>query len=175
MEHIEIREAMPEDAEALLACMRKTGGETDNLTFGEEGFPVTVEQEREYLEQMHLAEKSVHYGVWKDGEMIGNGSLNGLPRRMSHVAEMGLAVVKSQWNRGIGGMLVEKLIKYASKAQIELIRLEVRSDNVGAVHLYEKYGFRCVGRVPAYFKIGEEYFDFDVMCLDLREQNAKQA
>lgn len=38
MEHIEIREAMPEDAEALLACMRKTGGETDNLTFGKEGF-----------------------------------------------------------------------------------------------------------------------------------------
>lgn len=37
MEHIEIREVMPEDAEALIACMKKTGGETDNLTFGEEG------------------------------------------------------------------------------------------------------------------------------------------
>lgn len=169
MEHIEIREVMPEEAEALLACMRQTGGETDNLTFGKEGLPVTVEQEREYLEQMHLAEKSVHYGVWKDGEMIGNGSLNGLPRRMGHVAEMGLAIVKPQWNRGIGGMLVRKLIGYARKARIELIRLEVRSDNAGAIHLYEKYGFRCVGRVPAYFKIGEEYFDFDVMCLDLRE------
>lgn len=168
MEHIEIREAMPEDAEELLACMRKTGGETDNLTFGKEGLPVTVEQERKYLEQMHLAEKSVHYGVWKDGEMIGNGSLNGLPRRMGHVAEMGLVVVKAQWNKGIGGMLIEKLIGYARKAQIEMIKLEVRSDNAGAIHLYEKYGFRRAGRLPAYFKIGEEYFDYDVMCLDLR-------
>lgn len=102
---VEIREVMPEEAEALLACMRKTGGETDNLTFGKEGLPVTVEQERKYLEQMHLAEKSVHYGAWRNGELIGNGSLNGLPRRMSHVAEIGLVIVKAEWNKGIGGIL----------------------------------------------------------------------
>lgn len=168
METIEIRELMPEDAEALIACLKRTGGETDNLTFGSEGLPVTVEQEKEHLEQMRRAEKSVHYGVWKDGELIGNGSLNGLPRRMSHVAEIGLGVVKAQWNQGIGGMLLEKLIGYAREAGIEIIKLEVRSDHAGAIHLYEKYGFQCVGRLPAYFKIGDEYFDFDIMCLDLR-------
>ncbi len=30
MEHIEIRETMPEDAEKLLAYMQKVGAETDN-------------------------------------------------------------------------------------------------------------------------------------------------
>lgn len=168
MAHIEIREIMPEDAEELIACIKKTGGETDNLSFGKEGLPVTPKQEREYLEQMHCAERSVHYGVWKDGELAGNGSLSGLPRRMSHYADMALAVVKEQWNKGIGGMLLEKLIGYAHQAGIEVIRLEVRSDNVGAIHLYEKYGFRRVGRLPAYFKIGNEYIDFEIMCLDLR-------
>ena len=49
MEHIEIRETMPEDAEKLLAYMQKVGAETDNLTFGKEGLPVTVEQEQAYL------------------------------------------------------------------------------------------------------------------------------
>lgn len=168
MEHIEIREVMPEDAEELIACMKRTGGETDNLTFGEEGLPVTIEQERAYLEQMHCAERSVHYGAWKDGKLVGNASLNGLPRRMSHYADMALAVVKAQWNQGIGGMLLEKLIEYARRAGIEVIRLEVRSDNAGAIHLYEKYGFRRVGRLPAYFKVGTEYIDFEIMCLDLR-------
>lgn len=168
MAHIEIREIMPEDAEELIACIKKTGGETDNLSFGKEGLPVTPKQEREYLEQMHCAERSVHYGVWKDGELAGNGSLSGLPRRMSHCAEMSLAVVKAQWNKGIGGMLIERMTEYARGAGIEIIRLEVRSDNAGAIHLYEKYGFRRVGRMPAYFKLGEEYFDFDIMCLDLR-------
>lgn len=168
MEHIEIREMMPEDAEELIACIKRTGGETDHLTFGGEGLPVTAEQEREYLEQMHHAQKSVQYGVWKDGELVGNGSLNGLPRRMSHYADVGLAVVKAQWNQGIGGMLLKKLIEYAREAGIEILKLEVRSDNAAAIHLYEKYGFRQVGRMPAYFKIGNEYFDFEIMCLDLR-------
>lgn len=168
MEHVEIREVMPEDAEELIACMRRTGGETDNLTFGEEGLPVTIEQERAYLEQMHCAERSVHYGAWKDGKLVGNASLSGLSRRMSHYADMALAVVKAQWNQGIGGMLLEKLIEYARRAGIEVIRLEVRSDNAGAIHLYEKYGFQRVGRLPAYFKMGTEYIDFEIMCLDLR-------
>ena len=52
---IEIRELTPEDAEALIACLKRTGGETDNLTFGSEGLPVTVEQEKEHLEQMRRA------------------------------------------------------------------------------------------------------------------------
>ena len=29
-------------------------------------------------------------------------------------------------------------------------------------------GFKKVGTLPAYFKIGEEYIDFDSMVLDLR-------
>lgn len=168
MEQIEIREVMPEDAEKLIACMKRTGGETDNLTFGEEGLPVTIEQEREYIEQMRCAEKSVHYGAWKDGKLVGSASLNGLPRRMSHYADMALAVEKAYWNQGIGGMLIEKLIEYARQAGIEIIKLEVRSDNASAIHLYEKYGFKRVGRLPAYFKIGTQYIDFEVMCLDLR-------
>lgn len=168
MELIEIREVTPEDAGELIACVKRMGGETENLTFGEEGLPVTIEQEREYLEQMHCAEKSVFYGAWKDGKLAGTASLNGLPRRMSHYADMALAVVKAQWNKGIGGMLLEKLIEYARRAGIEIIRLEVRSDNAGAIHLYEKYGFKRVGSLPAYFKIGTKYIDFEVMCLDLR-------
>ncbi len=168
MEQIEIRELMPEDAEEMIACLKRTGGETDNLTFGAEGLPVTVEQEREHLEEVHSAERAVHYGVWKDGELIANGSLNALPRRMSHVADMGLAVVREQWNKGIGGMLLERLIGYARLSGIEIIKLEVRSDNAGAIHLYEKYGFQRTGRLPAYFKIGNEYVDFVIMCLDLR-------
>ena len=153
MEHIEIRETMPEDAEKLLAYMQKVGAETDNLTFEKEVLPVTVEQEQAYLAQVHEAQRSVHYSVWKEGELIADGSLSGLPRRMSHYAELGLSVIKAQWNQGIGGRLLSELIAYARQASIEIIRLEVRSDNESAIHLYEKYGFKRVGMIPAYFKI----------------------
>jgi ribosomal protein S18 acetylase RimI-like enzyme len=51
---------------------------------------------------------------------------------------------------------------------IEIIELEVRCDNRRAIHLYEKYGFIRHGTFPAFFKIGDEYIDFDLMHLDLR-------
>ena len=65
-------------------------------------------------------------------------------------------------------MLMERLIQYAKENDIELIYLEVRKDNSAAIHLYEKFGFRQTGTLPAYFKIGNEYIDFISMCLDLR-------
>lgn len=168
MEHIEIRETMAEDAEEVIHYLKQVGAETDNLTFGKEGRPVTIEQEKEYLQQAHDAERSVHYGVWKDGKLIGEGSLSGLPRRMSHCAGLRVTVVKAEWNKGIGSRILKKLIEYARGGGIEMIILEVRSDNAGAIHLYEKYGFKHAGTTPAYFKIGNEYFDVEKMYLDLR-------
>ena len=64
--------------------------------------------------------------------------------------------------------LLQKIIDYAKEHTIELINLEVRSDNIRAIHVYEKYGFRKIGTSPAYFKIDGEYYDFDLMVLDLR-------
>ncbi|MCI9342796.1 MAG: GNAT family N-acetyltransferase [Lachnospiraceae bacterium] len=168
MDNIEIRELLPEDAEQMIEYLKKIGGETDNLTFGKEGLPITVEQEKEFLRQARESKQSVHYGAWKNGQIIGHGNLSGFPRRMSHRAEMSLAVMKSEWNQGIGSMLVEKLIHYARQNEIEIIQLEVRSDNTGAIHLYEKHGFQRIGTIPAYFKMENAYFDFDMMCLDLR-------
>ena len=138
MKDIIIKEALPEDAEARIAYARQVGSETDNLSFG------------------------------KNGKLVGSGELRAFPRRMSHRAELGLTVVKAEWNSGIGTELMQKLIDYARENAVELINLEVRGDNSRAIHLYEKFGFKKVGTLPAYFKIGKEYIDFDSMVLDLR-------
>ena len=168
METIEIREARAQDAEALLAYVKRIGGESDNLTFDGNGFPITVEQEQHFLENVHSDPGSIHLIALKDGKIIADGSLSGFPRRMSHRAGLGISVVRDEWNHGIGSMLMERLIGFAKESGIELINLEVRADNDSAIHLYEKYGFRSIGTSPAYFKIGEQYFDFMLMVLDLR-------
>ena len=87
---------------------------------------------------------------------------------MSHRADMGLAVLKEAWGQGIGAKLLESLIAYAKEHGIEILNLEVRADNDRAIRLYRRYGFQSIGISPAYFKIGEEYFDFEIMVLDLR-------
>ena len=44
-----IKEALPEDAEARIAYARQAGSETDNLSFGKEGFPISIEEEQEEI------------------------------------------------------------------------------------------------------------------------------
>lgn len=168
MEEIIIRELLPADAEETLAFTQQIGGESDNLTYGAEGLPITVPQEKEFLKAVHADPHSVMLGAFAGEKLVGNGSLSGMPRRMSHRADLGLSVLKDYWNQGIGGRLMEALIAYAKAHGIEIINLEVRSDNAAAIHLYEKFGFQKTGTYPAFFKIGDAYFDFDLMVLDLR-------
>ena len=61
-------------------------------------------------------------------------------------------------------MLLE-IIKFAKENSFEVIDLQVRSDNLSAIHLYEKFGFKKIGMHPAFFKIGNEEISFDYMCL----------
>ncbi len=168
MEQIMIREALPEDAEAVLACLKQVGGETDNLTFGSEGLPFTAEQERIFLQEQQASDHGVFLCAWDGPHLVGTASLQPLPRRMYHRAELGISVVKAYWGRGIGSQLLEQVIAYAKTHSIELLNLEVRSDNARAIHLYEKYGFRSIGISPAFFKIGSQYADCVLMYLDLR-------
>lgn len=64
---------------------------------------------------------------------------------MSHRAELGITVRKDYWGQGIGSLLMKELIKYAKENRIEILNLDVRSDNVNAIHLYEKFGFKHIG------------------------------
>lgn len=163
-----IRPARPEDAEPLLACLAQIGGESDNLSFGPEGPGFTAAQEADYLRALQKAQRSCLLCAWKDGDLVGTASLNALPRRMAHRAELSVSVVRAAWGQGIGSALVEQLLAFARERGVEIVSLEVRSDNARAIHLYEKYGFRQIGTFPAFFKTGAQYADAEMMYADLR-------
>ena len=66
---IEIRQAQVEDAQAILELLKIVGSETDNLSFGEIGIPITVEEESAYLLDISNSEKDVFLVAFKDGEL----------------------------------------------------------------------------------------------------------
>ena len=57
---IKIEKALPEDAENILEYLKIVGGETDNLTFGAEGMPISIEEERDYIASLLDSTSSVN-------------------------------------------------------------------------------------------------------------------
>ena len=168
MAEIKIQRALPEDAQALLDYLRRIGGESDNLSFGAEGLPFTVEQEADFI-RSHQGESKSILLVVKDGDVIvGNGSLDVLPRRMSHRAELGISVIRDYWGKGIGSMLMNEMIAHAQKVGLDGISLEVRTDNTRAISLYRKFGFEKIATYPGYMKIDDTLADMDMMYLKLQ-------
>lgn len=159
--------AQPEDTVELLEYFKLVGGETENLGFGAEGMPVSFAAECAALrEQVNSADR-VQYLAKAGGRIVGDASLDRRHGRMSHRGELGITVRKSYWGSGAASALMEAVIAFARKNGFEQLNLEVRSDNIRAIRLYEKYGFRKLCTFPAYFKIEEKNIDFDLMNLEL--------
>ncbi len=162
-----IERAQPEDAAALLDYLKIIGGETDNLSFGPEGVPLSVESEQDYLRAQCGSADNAQYLAKVDGEIIGTASLNRKPGRMRHRGEFGISLKKAWWGCGAASALMEAILAFTKENGFEQVNLEVRSDNARAIHLYEKYGFRKLCTFPAFFKIRGEAVDYDLMNLTL--------
>ena len=166
---IRIEKAILSDAAKLLKYLKQVGGETDNLTFGPEGMPFSVEAEAEFISSMENSIDNIMLLAKSDDKIVGCASLNRLPRRMKHRGDFAISVAKEYWNKGIGSQLLNNIIAFAKENNFEIIDLQVRSDNKSAIHLYEKYGFKKIGEHPAFFKIDDENISFYIMCLELNE------
>ena len=162
-----IERARPEEAAALLDYLKIIGGETDNLSFGAEGVPLSLEAEQTYLGKQYESTDNVQYLAKADGEIIGTASLNRRSNRMSHRGVFGISLKKAWWGCGAASALTEAILTFARENGFEQLNLEVHSDNARAIHLYEKYGFQKLCTFPHFFKINGEYIDFDLMNLEL--------
>lgn len=163
-----IEKASRADAAAMLAYLKQIGGETDNLTFGAEGLPFSIEDEAAYIGELESSRDGALFVAKENGRIVGDASLSRLPRRMSHRGDLGIAVVREYWNRGVGSALMRAVIDFARANDFDGIDLQVRSDNRAAIALYEKFGFRTLGTHPAFFKLDGEDIPFDYMYLDVR-------
>lgn len=168
-ENIIIEKARPEDAGELLRLLKIIGGETDNLTFGSEGLPATLEEEQDYLSSLKDSALSAMYIAKKDGKIVGNAHFSGMTReRVKHRGTIGISVRRSEWGQGIGSRLLRTVIDFArDTAHVEIISLEVKSDNTRAIKLYKKFGFEHIGHFKKFLKIDGEYADFELMNLYL--------
>lgn len=156
-----LRETQSSDAAQVLTYLNQVGGESDNLLFGENGFPMPVEQEAAFLDRQRQETKSVMVAGFVGEELVSIASCDALTarERVAHRAGLSVTVKKSFWGLGIGRKAMEALIAFAKSVGLEVLQLEVRADNDRAVALYEHLGFEKMGLYRNFMKVNGQSCD----------------
>ena len=162
-----LRRAIAEDAKNIIEYLDIVGGESDNLLFGAGEFRLTVEEEREYIENVNKDDNSLMLLGMIDNKIVSVAQINTPNRkRIRHNSEIAISVKKEYWGNRIGSAVMEQLIKFAKdNAFIKNISLGVRASNYNAISLYEKYGFEKIGIHKNFFYIDGNYYDEILMDL----------
>ncbi len=163
-----IREAIPQDAEAVIQFVKEVLPTTEFVLTQAHEFNYTVEEEALIFEKTLQNPNAIYLLAIMDGEIVGNlGFLPNRQKRIQHWAELGMTILKDYRNMGIGAALLKVLIKWAIESPgIEKVCLSVRADNNRAIHLYTKLGFEQEGTRKKAIKMKNgDYFDLIEMAL----------
>lgn len=94
------------------------------------------------------SENSKYIVAKENGEIVGFAGVIITP---VDVEITNIVTKKSKRKKGIGKLLLDKLIEMAIKTNLETISLEVNEKNEIAIYLYEKCGFEKVGLRKKYY------------------------
>ena len=166
-----IREARESDAEAFLAYTKIVGSESNYLSFGKDGIPISIQEEADFIRN---CQNDSHNAMWcaiDHEEIIAVCSFDAVKnKRMAHRASVGISVRKSYWNQGIATAMMQKLMEHAKAlGDITMLTLEVICENEHAIHLYERFGFQISGCLHQFFRIDGKDYDAYIMECDLRK------
>jgi L-amino acid N-acyltransferase YncA len=141
-----IRPAGPADANAIWAILEPTirAGETYTL-------PRTMEREQA-LAYWFSSEHTV-FVAEDDGEMFGSYYLRANQKGGGdHVCNCGYMTAASASGRGVATAMCEHSLEYARSHGFRAMQFNfVVSSNQAAIHLWQKFRFVTVGRLPQAF------------------------
>ena len=113
-----------------------------------------LEHERQWFEE--AKEKGMRCIVVRiDSKVVGGASLSPFTDKRAHVAELGIYILKSFRNLGLGTIFIKELIEVAKKSGLEIIQLSAFSTNKRAIHVYRKCGFKKCGKLTRDIKFSD--------------------
>jgi RimJ/RimL family protein N-acetyltransferase len=165
-----VRTGKIEDAEVTLDIQRSVVSEGEYLIAYPEEFTNTLNQQREYIQNILENENETIIVAEKDGEVVGwivfESTQN--RKRMSHTGSFGMLIRNNYRGLGIGKMLLQVLLDWAEKNPlIEKVSLGVFATNHRAISLYKKMGFIEEGRKINEFKFDDNEYVDDILMYKL--------
>lgn len=148
-----IREAKPEDAEALILCIRAYLSNNFIPITPAEFHPSTQEEEL-WIQTFHAQPSSLLLVAEVGSTIVGNIDLTAHPRLMlKHTAVVGMGVHPDWQGKGIGKQLLASALNWADDhTDLDILWLQVFGDNEKAIQLYYKSGFTETGRQPDFIR-----------------------
>lgn len=157
---IDLRHVKVSDAILLLDFFEIVNRETKNLMREPEEYNFTVNDERKFIRRVIKSDNEHLLIAEIDGEIIGTiGFRNRRLKRVSHRVSLGMSVIQKFNNLGLGTLMMKKIIEDAKEIGKTKMELEVRADNVNAVHLYKKFGFELEGTIKNGFFVDNKHVD----------------
>lgn len=129
-----------------------------NENLNESGFRQIATDTPFHLEKAEVWQKALLEGnqicavAVKSGKVVGASHLDIWHGRRKHTARLAITVGKNHRRQGIANALMRSIIDQAKKKRIKVIIAEPSEDNVAAISLLKKFGFREGGRIKKGFK-----------------------
>lgn len=157
---VELRDVKVSDAVLLLDFFEIVNTETENLMREPDEYTFSVNDERKFIRRVIQSTHEHLVVALIDGEIIGTiGIRNRNLKRVEHRVALGMSVLKKFNNLGLGTILLNRIIEDAKGARKLKMELEVRADNLSAIHLYEKFGFKLEGTITNGFYVNNKFID----------------
>ena len=156
-----VRSATVSDAENIMNTIKTYISDSEYIPKMFEEFKMTLEQEINWIHSFTISENSLLLVAEYEGEIIGNIDINGNPRIiMYHTGMIGMGMLQEWRNAGLGTALMESAISWAKENPVlELLWLQVYTENQLGLYLYKKMGFEEIGIMKNFFKQNHKYYD----------------
>ena len=137
-DNIAIRRATPYDVDAIYAV--EVASFTDDLW-----------SHKTFIEI--LGEPECYYFIAHcDGNVVGYCGMYHETEEAPHYCNIeALAVVSEFRRKGLGGLLVQKMLDTAKELGLDRAELEVNTKNADAIKLYQNFGFVIQGRIKGFY------------------------
>ncbi len=152
---------------SIIEYLNQIGGESDFLLFGKNEFKLSIDQEKQYIENINSQQKSIILIGFINNEIVATSQITSPSReRIAHTCELGISVKKDYWGIGVGSSLMESLIEFVKNTnEIKVINLKVNINNTSGISLYKKFGFKEIGLYKMFTQIDGEFYDSIIMNL----------